>query len=519
MAQPAIGIDLGTTYSALAVINPAGKPEIVANAEGERITASAVFFQEDGSVLVGQDAADSAVGFPDRVVRWVKREMGKSTWRFDVDGKSYRAEDISALVLRKLKKDAEAVLGPITHAVVTVPAYFDEHRRKATMDAAKAAGLELLKIINEPTAAAIAYATTGKVSGNMLVYDFGGGTFDVSIVRIDSPHDVAVIASEGDHDLGGYNLDHALAEHYDGLFFQEKSKKIKDDHAAWHALVQQAERDKCSLSRRKVVPAVALQGHGELINVSVERSTFESLIGDHLVRTEMLVENALTEAGLKVGDIDGILLVGGTTRIPAVRAMLEKKFSMPPTVGVNPDEAVALGAAIQAGVLMQEKGLLDVGAEGAHALSKTRIRDVTNHSFGTLALQEVHGTTRLRNSIIIPKNRPIPASLTDTFYTTSDNQETINCVITQGEDEDPEFVKKIVEGDMDLPAGRAQGCPIEVTYSYDHNGRMACVFKDVQSGRTKRFDLDMATQSKTTTAGDEAQPVIDASDLDDLTIE
>ena len=230
----------------------------------------------------------------------------------------------------------------------------------------------------------------------------------------------------------------------------------------------------------------------------------------------MLVENALAEAKPEAPhDIDGILLVGGSTRIPAVRAMLEKKFGQPPITGVNPDEAVAIGAAIQAGVLMQEQGLMEATPEAQGMLSRTRIRDVTNHSFGTLALTEVHGTARLRNSIIIPKNRPIPASLTDTFYTTYDNQDTIQCTITQGEDEDPEFVKKIVEGDMALPSQRPAGRPIEVTYSYDANGRMACVFKDVESGRTKRFDLDMATGASGGSKPDE----IDASDLDDLTIE
>ncbi|MHC4952677.1 MAG: Hsp70 family protein, partial [Planctomycetota bacterium] len=214
------------------------------------------------------------------------------------------------------------------------------------------------------------------------------------------------------------------------------------------------------------------------------------------------------------GDIDGILLVGGSTRIPAVRAMLEKKFGQPPITGVNPDEAVALGAAIQAGVLMGEQGLSTLPEEAKTHLSRTRIRDVTNHSFGTLALMDVHGTTRLRNSIIIPKNRPIPTSLTDTFFTTSDNQEVIECVITQGEDEDPEFVRRVVEGQMQLPAGRPAGRPIEITYSYDANGRMACVFKDVESSRTKRFDLDMVTGSS-----EKESPEVDASDLDDLTIE
>ncbi len=510
MGHPAIGIDLGTTFSALAVINPAGRPEIVANGEGERTTASAVFFQGSGSPLVGRDAADSAGGYPDRVVRWVKRRMGDPKWRFSVDGKEYGAVDISALVLKKVKEDAEAVLGPLQHAVVTVPAYFDEIRRKATMDAARAAGLRLLKIVNEPTAAAIAFASTGRVKGNVLVYDFGGGTFDVSIVNVASPTSVEVLASEGDHDLGGYNLDVALAEHYDQQFAAAKGKAIRDDHGAWHALLQQAERDKCSLSRRDEIPAVALQGHGELMNVTIDRPGFEALIADHLVRTEMLVENALTEANLATGDIDGILLVGGSTRIPAVRAMLEKKFGKPPLAGVNPDEAVALGAAIQAGVLMEKEGLSNLPDEAKAYLSRTSIRDVTNHSFGTLVLQELHGVTRLRNSIIIPKNRPVPARHTDTFYTTNDDQDCIDCVITQGEDEDPEFVRKIVEGQMPLPSGRRAGCPIEVTYSYDHNGRMACVFKDVQSGNTKKFDLDMANRS----SADESE--IDTSDLDDL---
>ncbi len=493
MKAPAIGIDLGTTYSALAAINPAGKPEIVPNKEGERITASAVYFQPGGSVLVGQLAVDAAQGDPGRVVRWIKRKMGDAAWSFSVDGEDYSPVDISALILKKVRQDAEAVLGQIRHAVVTVPAYFDETRRKATMDAAAKAGLELLRIINEPTAAALAYAADGRVRGTVLIYDFGGGTFDVSIVNIESAESVSVLSSEGDHELGGYDLDLALAAHLDSLFKESFGVRLLDDQrpAIVHRTIAEAERAKRRLSSMMTAPSIALNWGGHVLNASVDRVAFERIIKDFVVRTEMLIDNALSAAKVTPEQIDAVILVGGSTRIPMVQRLLRDKFHKDPLKHVNPDEAVALGAAIQSAVIMQGRGLLDLPGTVGEVLKRTRLQDVTNHSFGTISIGSAFGRQCLRNSIIIPKNTPIPCSKTDEFQTIVAGQTDARCQITQGEDEDPEFVNTITEGVLELPPGRPAGCTIRVTYSYDANGRMACEFLDVESGRQKRFELDV----------------------------
>jgi len=516
---PAVGIDLGTTYSAAAVLNHAGRPEIVPNSDGERITASAVYFQESGPVVVGNDAVNAAGGWPDRVVRWVKRDMGNPSWSFDVDGRSHSAVDISTLILRKLKGDAEQVLADVPAAVITVPAYFDEIRRKATMDAAKQAGLEVLRIINEPTAAALAYAASGTLTGTMLIYDFGGGTFDVSIVDVRSSSDVSVVASEGDHRLGGHDLDMRLAEHFDARFQDEFGVGLLDDPLARHEALQEAERVKRTLSKLESAPA-SLRRAGQSTSLNVTRPVFEDLTHDLIVRTEMLVENALTEADLRPRDIDAVVLVGGTTRVPAVSALLKRMFDKEPIRTVNPDEAVALGASIQAAMILADRGQSDLPAAVKSEIAAIQLSDVTNHSYGTISLDEIGGVPMLRNSIIIAKNTPIPHSETKSYYTVSDGQTELNCEITQGEDEDPEFVNILAEEMMELPPDRRAGREVTVSFAYDANGRMSCDFKDVESGRTKHFDLDVRGASAAGITGGATSEVrfddIDFSQLDIL---
>ena len=264
MKSKAIGIDLGTTFSAMATINAAGKPEIVANKEGDRITASAVYFQPDDSIIVGQIAADAALGDPKRVARWVKRHMGETDWQFEVNGKSYDATDISSIILKKIWKDGQNVLGDITDAVITVPAYFDEVRRQATIQAATQAGINVLRIINEPTAAALAYASFGDITGKCLIYDFGGGTFDVSIVEISSGSEITVLASEGDHQLGGHDIDKALANYFNQEFMNEHGVPILGENASdeYRTLVE-AEAAKKKLSSVSNVGGIALNSRGK----------------------------------------------------------------------------------------------------------------------------------------------------------------------------------------------------------------------------------------------------------------
>ncbi|MBN1803885.1 MAG: Hsp70 family protein [Sedimentisphaerales bacterium] len=494
---PCVGIDLGTTYSALAVINAAGRPEIVPNAEGERATRSAIYFQENGPVLIGEPARRSAGGYPERVIQWVKRRMGDFDWRFQFDGQSYSAIDLSGMILRKVKKDAEARLGDIKYAVVTVPAYFDESRRTATMNAAKLAGLELLEIMNEPTAASITYASTGGRPGTILVYDFGGGTFDVSIVKVKDAFDVEVIATEGDHKLGGKDLDKKLAHHIAQNFHKEKKVLIEEDEKSgdWLDLLYQSEMIKKNLSSTTQDRCRPSWG-AHMITMDVNRSTFEDLIPEEILRTQMLVENALTAAEMRPKDIDEVLLVGGSTRIPAVKEMLKKKFGKEPISYVNVDEAVAMGAAIKAGYLMHKEGLTELTPEAAAVISRTRLQDVTAHSLGTFAVLDVGGSNKRVNDIILRKNSPIPAKQTKTYYTMQKGQTLIDCSVTQGEDSDPEFVQLLLNKNMELPAGRPAQCPIEVTYSYDANGVMKFEFKDVESGRVKVLESADAQRAK-----------------------
>jgi len=513
--RPAIGIDLGTTYSAVAVLNHAGKPEIVPNVDGERITASAVYFQQSGPVVIGNDAVNAAGGWPDRVVRWVKREMGNEQWSFSIDGTPHGSVEISALILKKAKQDAEQVLGPIDAAVITVPAYFDELRRKATMDAARLAGLEVLRIVNEPTAAALAYASSGTLLGKLLIYDLGGGTFDVSIVDVASQSDVSVISSEGDHRLGGHDFDLRLAERFDAAFRDEFGESLLDDPVSRHETIQEAERVKRTLSKLDSAPASLRKG-GRSTGISVTRNEFEQLTNDLLVRTEMLVENALDGPGLRPSDIDGVVLVGGSTRLPAVQAMLQERFGKPPIRTVNPDEAVALGASIQAAMILAERGESDLPAAKAREVAAISLSDVTNHSYGTIALEENTGVVMTRNSIIIPKSTPIPCSITQPYYTVMDGQTQIECQITQGEDLDPEFVNTLASEMMDLPPDRPANQEIAVTFSYDANGRMACDFHDLASGRRKHFDLDVRDGTGDRASSGPNFGDIDFSDLDIL---
>ena len=510
MPQPPVGIDLGTTFSGLAVINSAGRPEIVPNSNGQRATASAILFQEDGPIVIGENAVAALRGYPERVARQVKRKMGDLQWGFEVDGRRYTAIQMSGMILRKVKQDAENVVGPIESAVVTVPAYFDEIRRRATIEAAQLAGLDVLRAINEPTAAAIAYASSGGKPGLILVYDFGGGTFDATLVRVKSELEVEVIGSDGDRDLGGCDLDRTLAEYYNARLQEAKGVRIKEESGEWYGLENDAERGKRSLSGLpSIKPSVSWEGH--TVNFDLRRSEFEEMASDYFLRTQMLVENVLAEANVQPGDVDDVLIVGGSTRIPAVREMLTKKFGRPPLTSLNPDEAIALGAAIQAGAIMQERGMGGMSPQAAERMASTRVGDVAPHSFGAIVIGEVGGVERLRNSILIKKNVPLPVTVEETYYTRFDGQEEIDCSVTQGEDPDPEF--GIVKGTktMRMPAGLPANSPIEVKYSYDLNGCLECIFREPTSGNSVKHSLADLGVVKDEVADDEV-------DFDDLLI-
>jgi len=486
-----VGIDLGTTFSELAILNTIGKPEIIPNADGERLTPSAIFFDEEnpGLIRVGIEAINSRHLNAQRSVRWIKRHMGDPNYRKTIDGKDWTAVELSALILKKLKQDCSAEHGEIRDAVISVPAHFDEVRRKATMDAATSIGLNVIGIVNEPVAAALYYATTREVSGKVLVYDLGGGTFDVTIMNVKG-HQMDIICSQGDHALGGIDFDRKVLEILERRYKEKLNADLigsDEDRAKYE---DEAEDIKKTLSRRPVAKKM-LYGSAGSMRAEVTREMFEEAISSFLSRTDILVEVALEEAGLKPSEIDKVLLVGGSTRIPAVQERLEKMFGRPPENAVNVDECVALGAALHAGLTMLRKDPGAVPAGIATGLRDINLTDVCNHSYGTVCapIDKKTGRRVVENRIILKKNTPLPCEASQTFYTVSEGQSAVEVTITQGEDTAPEYVNRIATHRLELPPERPANCPIKVTYSYDVNQRMHCKFEDLESDRVLEVEL------------------------------
>lgn len=478
-----VGIDLGTTFSAIAMLNSIGRPEIIPNCEGERITASAVYFdEEEGGVRVGIEAINSRQLNTSRAVRFVKRHMG-TDWTQTIDNHNWTPQEISSLILKKLKQDAEKEQGTISDVVISVPAHFDETRRKATMDAGTLAGLNVIGIVNEPVAAALFYAASHDISGRVLVYDLGGGTFDVTILDIKGK-DMKILCSQGDHALGGIDFDHNIIELFEQEYQKQCKTKLIQNDQDMAKFEDEAEDVKKTLSRRNSAKKI-LYGAGGSARVEITREQFEKSIESLIARTEMLIDVALDEAKSTTKDINKILLVGGSTRIPMVQERLTKKFGFAPEAAVNVDECVALGAAIHAGLTMLREKPETVPQGIAGGLRDVKLKDVCNHSYGTICapVDEQTGRHVVRNTVLLKKNTPLPCSMTQTFYTMADNQTELQVMITQGEDEDPDFVNKIATEIFELPGGRSAGRPIRVEYSYDANQRMHCEFEDQESGR------------------------------------
>ncbi len=488
-----VGIDLGTTFSALAILNGIGKPEIIPNSDGERLTPSAIFFDEENSDItrVGVEAVNSRHLNAERSVRWIKRHMGDASYRRKIDSKEWTPVELSALILKKLKQDCSVNNDGIQDAVITVPAHFDEARRKATMDAGKMAGLNVIGIVNEPVAAALYYATTREVSGKVLVYDLGGGTFDVTILDVKGQQ-MDIVCSQGDHALGGVDFDNKVLELLEKQYRQKYNADLitsDEDRAKYE---DEAEDIKRTLSRREVAK-IMLYGPAGNMRVEIKREMFETAIADLMNRADILTEVALEEAGIEPSGIDKVLLVGGSTRIPLVQQHLEKMFGFPPETAVNVDECVSLGAALHAGLTMLREKADQVPAGVANGLKDINLTDVCNHSYGTICapMDMETGKRVIQNRIILKKNTPLPCEASQTFYTLTDGQSQIEVTVTQGEDTDVEYVKKIATHKFELPPDRAAGCPIKVTYGYDLNQRMHCKFEDVQSSRVLEVDLDL----------------------------
>ncbi|MES2706791.1 MAG: Hsp70 family protein [Verrucomicrobiota bacterium] len=459
-----VGIDLGTTTSGLARVRSDGNPEIVVNADGERMTPSVVYFDPHENVkLVG--SAARAAGDPDRTVHLIKQHMDDPHFIFEVDGEKWTPAEISALILAKLRRDCSQVIGEIRNAVVTVPANFNELARKATLAAGTIAGLNVTRIVNEPTAAALYYAHTHKLQGRVLIYDLGGGTLDVTVLEMSEGH-MRCLTSEGARRLGGANFDERLleviAEHYQA----QHGVPLWENENERRRALQSGEDMKKMLSKLRQVSDTVGTEKGGRTRIELTRDVYEDAVSRLLTRTLMLVEQALLSAGLSIKDIDHVALAGGSTRIPRVKSMLRGYFGFDPVSCGNVDECVALGAAL-------------------FAKTGGGVDEVCNHSYGTLALFEdaATGHTVFANSIVIPKNTPIPCQKSETYVTSEDNEDTIEVEITQGEDTDPKYVDVIGRILLKVPPNRPAGCEITVTYAYDENQRVHATIKDERSGK------------------------------------
>lgn len=459
-----VGIDLGTTYSAIAIVNEYGRPEVLVNREGERITPSVVFFDHDGPI-VGEVARRSAVANPFKVVQFVKRQIGDKSWCFCPGGSErYMPEEISAMIIKRLKEDAEILLGTkIKDAVITVPAYFDDSQRKATQDAGSIAGLNVLRIINEPTAAALSYGLNRiDQEQTLLVYDLGGGTFDVTIIRLASSG-VRVLATGGSKNLGGCDWDNLLMTHVNEEFQNQGGIDLFDDPMLEQDLREKVEIAKKNFSARNRTN-IFISAQGVSTSIAITRKTFEIITSGLLLRTRQIMEAVLDDAGLTWPEVDNILLAGGATRMPAVRSMIEHVSGHKPSIDVNPDEVVALGAAIQ-GEMLAIANSVD-SSPHQHLFPRISIQDVNSHSLGLIAL-DTDGHEL--NSVVLPKDTPVCSKINGQYLTTVDQQLQFHVQVTEGEDTDLDYVKIVGEGLVRLP-GYPKGTPIEIVFEYDEDG-------------------------------------------------
>ncbi|NQT37427.1 MAG: Hsp70 family protein, partial [Planctomycetes bacterium] len=466
----AIGIDLGTTNSAIARLDETGRSAMITNAEGDLITPSVVLF-DDAEVIVGKDARSAAAVRTDRVAEWVKRDMGSPVYSRLIRGQELPPEVIQACILRKLRGDATAEAGADAEVVITVPAYFDEPRRKATADAGELAGLNVLDIVNEPTAAALAFGeTAGYLTPtgdplkemSVLVYDLGGGTFDVTLVRL-APGDIRTLATDGDVQLGGHDWDLRLADHAAEQFQQAHGVDPREDPLSNSRLIAAATEAKHTLSARSKA-VVRIDHGGQTLEVHVTREQFEDLTVDLVERTAYTTRQVLASTGLQWSDVSRALLVGGSTRMPMITRMLEDLSGLAPDRTVNPDEAVARGAAIYAGYLLAAR-------DGDPADAAFRVTNVNAHSLGIEGIDRQ--TLRKTNVKVIPRNTPLPAMAKEKFITKTDGQRSIVVRVLEGESSLPDDCTAIGRTVIrDLPPDLPKGWPIEVTFRYGSNGRL-----------------------------------------------
>ena len=471
-----IGIDLGTTNSVVAVME-GGEPTVITNQEGSRLTPSVVGFAKNGERLVGQLAKRQAVSNPDRTISSIKRHMGEGSYRVTVDDKKYSPEEISAMILQKLKADAEAYLGEtVSQAVITVPAYFNDSQRQATKDAGKIAGLDVLRIVNEPTAASLAYGIDKEEDQKIMVYDLGGGTFDVSILDVgDGVFEVK--ATNGDTHLGGDDFDKKIMDWMVDEFKKAEGIDLSTDRMAMQRLREAAEKAKIELSgvmsTNINLPFITAGADGpKHLDMDLTRAKFEAMTADLVERTMGPVRQAMSDAGLSTSDISKVILVGGSSRIPAVQAAIKAFMGKEPYKGVNPDECVAVGAAIQAGVLSGEEGTGNV-----------LLLDVTPLSLGIETLGGVF-------TKIIDRNTTIPTSKKQVFSTAADNQPSVDIHVLQGEREMAADNKTLGRFELSGIPAAPRGIPkIEVSFDIDANGIVNVSAKDLGTGKEQKITI------------------------------
>jgi len=479
-----IGIDLGTTFSAVSHLDEMGRPSIMHFSNGSNTVRSTVTFMSDGSSVVGDP-----VGIDCTAERF-KREMG-TEWTFDGNGKSYNPTDLSTFVLKKIHDEVNTNLGQIAEAVVTIPANFANDAREATMNAAKAAGINVKFIINEPTAAALYFASqqTGSVGGIYAIYDLGGGTFDISIIKL-AGEDVEVLATEGVHKLGGRDFDDKLTE----LVKKKYKEASGGDLESEDFTPEDAENMKRSLSQRDSVSKRIVR-----TNIEITRKEFEESISSLIAQTEMLCESVLDEANISLSEVQEVILVGGSTRMPVVSESVKRVFGKEAIKFGNPDEVVALGASLYAAFKSDRTHMNKLQKD---AVEQIKVSDITSKAYGTsvLATNPATGQKEMVNSIVIPKGHKIPCSITQPNYTVADNQQVVNIDINESnaEERDLNFVTKVWEGQLNLPAGRPANQQIDVTFSYTVNQTVQAEFLDVASGNKEVVEIELAANTKPT---------------------
>jgi len=501
-----VGIDLGTTFSTIAQIDDEGMPTCLENADSKVITPSVVLMADDGKVVVGPSNERIAVEDPSNVVEAIKREMGNADFYIVYQNKKLTPEFISALILKKMKQDAAKHIGTVANAVITVPYYFNDVRRKATQDAGRIAGLNVIDIINEPTAATLAYAWEKGELGNtelgekektILVYDLGGGTFDVTVVRY-TPTNFRVLATDGDVMLGGLDWSRRIVDHVSEQFSKKHGVDPREDAEKLQILSQECENAKRELSTRAQTP-INMYHQGKSLTLSLTRGDFEKMTADLMQRTRDTTELVLQQAGIEPETLDEVMVVGGSTHMPVVDQMLIEVCKRKPSRDVIPEEAVARGAAIHAAILEARLtgGESRMARSVINRLRNVSTTDVNSHSLG-VKITDPNDRGRKINHIMIPRNTSIPYQITQRFVTNSDNQQRIHVTVLEGDASDPLACEQI--GDFriyGLPPNLPKGSPVEVVYSYDASGRISVSARELTGDNEASTEIVRANEAAT----------------------